>query len=299
MRMIRRKNKSKQPPPMKPQVRVKTIPIKDEKERQQIFLDLATSSEFDMRHRGIFEYYGKDLIAYKREKLSDQERNEFLRIFSKFMTDCLEDNCPSSWKNCQPTFWEELILTFYPHTMNISPDEKSTENFLGQLLRFVRWLDKRNGTSHYPIVENYALNAVSELKTCERLLNALFIIHYPHIFHDDWDFEADHERMMQKLDECVDKRSDLFEVTSIEDDSIVLTKFNSKKSYRVDGMPSELMIPGMLLMGMLGKHHRSQHWSWILTEGVYPPCGKRFITLMPPNVPIIKNVCLMDPIFPL
>jgi hypothetical protein len=215
------------------------------------------------------------------------------------MTDCIEDNCPSSWKHCQPSFWEELILTFYPHTMTISPDEKSTENFLGQLLTFVRWLDKKNGTSHYPIVENYALNAESELKTCERLLNTLFLIHYPRIFHDDWDFEADHERMMQNLDECVDKRSDLFEVTSIEDDSIVLTTFNSKKSYRVDGMPSELMIPSMLLMGMLGKHHRSQHWSWILTEGVYPPSGKRFITLMPPNVPIIKNVCLMDPISPL
>jgi hypothetical protein len=113
--------------------------------------------------------------------------------------------------------------------MTISPDEKSTENFLGQLLRFVRWLDKKNGTSHYPIVENYALNAVSELKTCERLLNALFIIHYPRIFHDDWDFEADQERMMQNLDECVDKRSDLFEVTSIDDDSVVVLQGVSGK----------------------------------------------------------------------
>jgi hypothetical protein len=100
--------------------------------------------------------------------------------------------------------------------------------------------------------------------------------------------------MIQQLDECVDKRSALFEVTRIDHHSIVLTVFNSKKSYLVKGMPSELMVPGMLLMGMIGQHHRSQHWSWILTEGVYPSCGKRFITLMPPNVPIIKNVCFMD-----
>jgi hypothetical protein len=178
--------------------------------------------------------------------------------------------------------------------MTISPDEKSTENFLGQLLTFVRWLDKKNGTSHYPIAENYALTAVTELKTCERLLNALFLIHYPRIFHEDWDFEADQERIIQKFDECVDKRSDLFEVSTIDHDSIVLTKFNSKKSYLVKGMPSELMVPGMLLMGVLGKHRRSQHWNWHFTDGVYPPSGKRFITLMPPNVPIIKNVCFMD-----
>jgi hypothetical protein len=294
--MKKRIKAKKQPPLMKPQVRVTEIPIKNEKHRQQIFMDLAVSSEFDMRHRGVFEYYGKDLIAYKREKPSDQDRNEFLRIFSKFMTDCLEDNCPSSWKHCQPSFWEELIYTFYPHTMRISPDEKFTENFLGQLLTFVRWLDKQNETSHYPIVENYALTAISELKTCERLLNALFLINYPRIFHEDWDYEADQQRMIQELDQCVYKRYGLFEVTNMDEDSVILTKFNSKKTYIVEGLPSELMVPGMTLMGMFGKYRRSQNWHWYFTEGVYPPSGKRFITVMPANVPVIKNVCLVDPI---
>jgi hypothetical protein len=294
--MKKRNKAKKQPSPMKPQIRVKEILIKDEKHRQQIFMDLAVSSEFDMRHRGVFEYYGKDLIAYKREKPSDKDRNEFLRIFSKFMTDCLEDNCPSSWKHCQPSFWEELIFTFYPHSMMISPDEKWTDSFLGQLLTFVRWLDKRYGTSHYPIAENYALTAVSELKACERLLNALFLINYPRIFHDDWDLEVDRERMIQNLDQCVSTCFDLFEVTSIDHDFVNLTKFNSKKSYFVIGLPSELMVPGMLLRGMLGKHPRSQYWNWQYTDGVYPASGKRFITVMPPNVPVIKNVCLIDPI---
>ena len=235
------------------------------------------------------------MIAYKRDKPSDQSRNEFLRIFSKFMTDCLEDTCPSSWKHCQPSFWEELIFTFFPHSMRISADEKQTETFLDELLKFVRWLDKQVGTAWYPIVENYALIALHELKACEHLLNSLFLINYPRIHHDDWNYEQDNQRILQQLKELVRKRDDLFEVTSIDKDSVNLTKFNSDQTYSIQGLPVELISPGMMMSGMIGKRRDTQHWNWYITEGIYPQRGKKFITLMPKNVSVLKSIGLIDP----
>lgn len=280
-----------------PQVRVTAHPIQSPQERQGIFMDLATSSEFDMRYRGLFEYYGKDMIAYKREKPSDQNLNEFLRVFSKFMTDCLEDNCPSSWKHCQPTFWEELIYTFYPHSMKISPDEKETEKFLEQLLKFVRWLDKRAGISWYPIVEDDALRAVNDLKQCERLLNSLFLIPFPRIHHDDWDHEQDHNKLVHHLEQCSKQMDGIFEVNGIVDDLVEVTELNSNRTYFFQGMPLENIVPGIILSGLVGKYRHTENWNWFLTEGVYPQRGKRFVTMMPPNIPVIKCVSLMEPSF--
>ncbi len=265
---------------MIPQVSVRAIPINSPKERQDIFRDLATSSEFDMRYRGVFEYYGKDLLIYKRLEPSDEARNEFLRILAKFMTECLEDNCPSSWKQCQPAFWEELIFAYFPHVMRISPDNKETENFISQLLKFIRWLDKQAGTSWYSLVEEYSLIAFPDLQKCEKLLNLIFLRDFPRIHHEDFNPRKNIEKLTKAYKQFPHKLDSLFEVTSITHDSIVLTEFGTKFTYCIQGLPDTLIQPGMIFNGILVKRNDELFWHWYLTDGIYPQRGKRYIDLV-------------------
>jgi hypothetical protein len=263
-----------------PQVKVWVQPFANPKERQEFLMNLAISTEFEMRHRGLLEFYGKDLIAYKRGHASDKNCNEFLRVFSKFMTDCLEDKCPSSWKECQPSFWEEFIFTFYPHHIKISPNEKEVETFLSQLKKFVRWLDQRAGTSWYPVIEEYASEAGPELKFCEHLLNGLFLRDFPRIHHDDWNLEKDYEKIEQKFNQFSDRLDSLFEVTSMIEDTIVLTEFNSNRTYYIKGLPGKLIKPGIIMSGAIGKRSGEKVWDWYETECIYPQRGKNYVTLV-------------------
>ncbi|MCQ6280879.1 hypothetical protein [Bacillus sp. EB600] len=281
-------------PEMMPQISVRMIPFNSPEEHQQMLRDLATSSEFDMRHRGLFEYYGKDFITYKRLKPFDQARNEFLRIIAKFMSECLEDNCPSSWKQCQPSFWEELIFTFYPHTMNISPNNNETENFIGQLLKFVRWLDKQAGTSWYPAVEEYALIAFPELQKCEKLLNSLFLRDYPRIHHEDYNPSQDFEKVNQQFNQCPIKLGGIYEVTSVLDDSVILMDLKTKQSYSIKGLPDDLIVPGMIMDGTIGKQKSDLFWYWYVTIGIFPQRAKNFIMNIPKNGPILKCLGILN-----
>jgi len=67
-----------------------------------------------MRYRGLLEYYGKDLVAYKKGQHSDDARNEFLHGFSAYMADFLEDDCPPSWKNVTRNLGKNLLLLLFP-----------------------------------------------------------------------------------------------------------------------------------------------------------------------------------------
>jgi hypothetical protein len=263
-----------------PQMRVRVQPFANPKERQEFLMNLAISAEFEMRHRGLLEFYGKDLIAYKQKNTSDKNCNEFLRVMSKFMTDWLEDKCPSSWKKCQPSFWEEFIFTFYPHSMKISPNKKEVETFLSQLRKFVRWLDRRAGTSWYPVIEEYASEAGPELKICEHLLNDILLSDFPRIHHDDWNLEQDYEKIKQKFNKFTDRLDSIFEVTSMIEDSIVLTEFNSNRTYYIKGLPCKLIKPGIIMSGAIGKRSGEIVWNWYQTEGIYPQRGKNYITLL-------------------
>ncbi|MEH7331629.1 hypothetical protein V7161_03265 [Neobacillus drentensis] len=261
------------------QVTAFTHEFANPKERQEFLMNLAISSEFDMRHRGLLQYYGKDFIAYKREKPSDHNRNEFLRVISKFMANCLEDNCPPSWQQCQSAFWEELIFTFFPHSMKITPNEKEVETFLFQLKKFVRWLDRRTGTSWYSVVEKFAREAGSELTICEWLLNALFLNDFPRIHHSDWNRNQDIEKVHQKFNQCSDKLDSIFEVTSRIEDTVVLTEFDTNRTYYIKGLPSKLIETGIIMSGMIGKRRGELVWNWFQTEGIYPQRGKKYLAL--------------------
>jgi hypothetical protein len=263
-----------------PQIKVLIKPFANSKEHQEMSKNLEIGAEFDMRYRGHFLYYGKDLIAYKLEKPFSKKRNDFLRDLSQYMSDHLEDNCPSSWKQCESSFWEEFIFTFYPHILKITPDEKEVETFLHQLKIFVQWIDKRVGTSFYPIIEKFIEESDSELKHCERLLNSIFLIDHPRMYQDDWNPVQDIEKINQKYEKCNDKLNSLFEVTKIMGDTIELTEFNSCRTYNLIGLTSKLFVPGIIMSGVIGKKSSDLVWNWYQTDGVYPRRGKKYITLI-------------------
>lgn len=244
-------------------------------ERQNMLRDIAISSEFEMRYRGLLEYYGKDFIAHKKEKPSDEKRNEFLRVISKYMTHYLEDDCPPSWKQCQPTFWEVLIYSFYPDHIKLSPNEEDVETFIFQLKKFVRWLDKRTGTSWYATIEQYTSEAFPELKICERIINRLFLNDFPRIHHDDWNFEEDLDRFDQIFSQCTNQVDSTFNVTKIIGDSVLLTELKTNCTYYIKGLPCDLIVPGIKMSGIIGKKSGDRCWNWYHTHGIYPSRGEK------------------------
>ena len=277
--MKKRSHTKPRPTETQPEVRMRVHHFESPNERQEFLKNLAISSEFEMRYRGLLDYYGKEFIDYKKQKPTDKNRNEFLRIISKFMTECLEDNCPSSWQQCQPSFWEELIFTFYPHCMQISTEEKEVETFLSQLKYFVKWLDKRVGTSWYPIVEEYSFIARSELKACEHLLNGLFLNDFPRIYQSDWDPEQDIEKINHKFEQCTDRLNSIFKVTSIIEDTVLLSEFETNHTYYIKSLPYKLIEIGMIMSGIIGKKSADLTWNWFQTDGIYPQRGKTYIKI--------------------
>jgi hypothetical protein len=264
----------------KPEVRAWVQPFANQQERQEFLMNVAISREFEMRYRGLVEYYGKELIAYKRERPLDKQRNEFLRVLSKFMTDCLEDNCPPSWKECNYSFWEEFIFTFCPLHMKISPEEKEVETFLSQLKEFVQWLDQRVGTTWYSIIETFSTEAAPELKVCEHLLNDIFLNDYPRIYEDDWNPMDDINRLDKDFAECKERRNSLFEVTNIIGDTVVLSEFNFNYTYKIKGLPLRSIKPGLIMSGVIGKKKGDLFWTWFETVGIFPQRGKSYIKLI-------------------
>ncbi|WP_462413143.1 hypothetical protein [Neobacillus sp. Marseille-QA0830] len=248
-------------------------------DQEEYLKNLAIGSEFELQPRGLFEFYGMDLIAYKSEKRSDKRRNEFLRVIAKLMTSHLENDCPLSWLQCQPSFWEELIFTAFPHMMRISPKEQETEQFLTQLQMFVQWLDDRVGTDWHPLIEDLAIKATPELKDCEHLLNALFLRDFPRIHHADWNPQNDIEKINLRFSQCKEKLDSLFEVTSRIDKTIVLTEFATNNIYYVKGLPVKWAVPGIIMSGVIGKQAGERIWRWFQTEGIYSQRGGKYLSL--------------------
>ncbi|EKN62671.1 SEC-C motif domain-containing protein [Neobacillus bataviensis LMG 21833] len=264
----------------KPQVTVAIKYFKNPKEHEDMVKNLEIGAKFDMRHRGHFLFYGKDFITYKLERPYDNDRNEFLRILSNFMSNILEDQCPSSWKKCKRPFWEELIFTHLPHVMRITPDQKQVETFLSQLKMFIQWLDKRVGTTWSPIVDKYSKEAVSDLKMAEHVLNALFLKDFPQLHQKDFSLKQDFEKIEQNFEQYTKTLDSLFEVTSIIDQITVLTEFNSNRTYYVKGLPTHLIVPGLIMIGGIGRKSGTLLWEWFQTEGIYPQKGRKYLKLI-------------------
>jgi hypothetical protein len=261
------------------EITVRSIKFLSPKEQQQFLMNMAIGAEFDMRQRAHYEYYGKELIDYKLGHISPKA-NEFLRVLSAFMANCLEDNCPPSWKECNATFWEELIFTFYPNLMKISQTQSETENFLLQLKKYVRWLDKRVGTNWFPVVEKLAEEAFPDLKNCEALLNDIFSHDFPRMYDSDWDPVADSQIWEQRYADCDNKLSSIFEVTSMIDKTVVVTEFETNKTYYIKDLPTKSFKQGLIMSGVIAKKEQEKAWTWFRTDGIYPNRGKAYIKLV-------------------
>ncbi|MBS4192348.1 hypothetical protein KHA94_19500 [Bacillus sp. FJAT-49705] len=262
-----------------PQVKVRKFPINCEQERKEVLQNIQISSQFNMRYRGLFEYYGKDLIAYKREKPRDQNRNEFLRIISIFMSFYLEDTCPTSWENCQPSFWEELMITIFPLHMHVTPQKKEVEKFLHELKKFVRWLDRRVGTSWSLTIENHINKYHDELKMCEVLLNTHFLLHFPQIHKsDNWDPLQNIKKLKEDSSEFNNTINSIFKICSTHENTTVLKDISDDRDFYVIGLDCNQTMEGILLDCSIGKKDSDIYWHWLFTEGVYPGNTSKYIS---------------------
>jgi hypothetical protein len=274
MRNSRQRRNASQASSM-PEVSVRVVPFTNTKERTEFFKNLAISSEFDMRQRGLLEYYGKDFITYKLEDPTNEKRNEFLRVIAQYMTTHLEDNCPPSWKACHSPFWEELIFAMIPHSLQINPNQNEAETYLSELKMFVKWLDKRAGTNWYPVVADFVKAASSDLIICESILHAIFLNHYPKLFQDDWNPFEDIENQEREYEQCADQVNSFFVVTRILDDLIELTDYRTDRMYQLKGLPTELMKPGLIMIGSIGRKRDDLYFKWYHTGGIYPPRARK------------------------
>lgn len=259
------------------ETRVWLQPFTNPDEHKEFLQKVKISSQFGLRYRGLLEFYGNDLIAYKLENPSSKPRNEFLEVLAMYFTVFLEADCPESWKECQPSFWEEFIFTFYPFHIKITPKEKEVEKFLSELKKFIRWLDRRVGSSWYKLIETYIEESSTELKKCEQIINRLYLHTFPRIHHDDWDFNMEFLLNTQQIEECKEAEMNIFEVENLNGPIVVVTSLDTNMTYYIKGLPYEIIMPGTLLSGTIGRKSGDWLWIWNQPESVFPPRARKYL----------------------
>lgn len=261
-----------------PNIRVFSQVFSDPSEHKEMLTKLQISSAFNLRYRGLVEFYGDDLIAYKLENTKSLSRNNFLHILGKYLSVYLEDSCPTSWKDCHPAFWEELILTYFPHLMKITPKEKEVEQFLSELKTFVHWLDCRVGCSWHPIILTYVNEYHSTLKDSEFVLNRLFLNSYPFIHDEKPNSPIDVSDFFHVTEDDVEEmKLSIFEVQNISGSIVVATELHKDYSYLIKGLPNETLSPGIIINGCISRRKQDWIWNWDFPEGVFPPKAKKYL----------------------
>ncbi|WP_458413232.1 hypothetical protein ACNQFZ_21035 [Schinkia sp. CFF1] len=258
-----------------PELRIWSIPFSNPNERIEILEKVSTSSQFGMRYRGLFEFYGDDLITYKREKPKCPLRNKFLQILSSYFTDYLEDDSPASWPGCQASFWEELIFVFFMLQIQVTNKEKEVETFLPELKKFTRWIDKRAGTNTHPLINKLIEKTKSELIICERLINHLYYKAYHELSKDYTDPQKEiNSTHNQEYNEVKDT---LFEISEINGEIAIASELFTNKKYLLNGLPNQMISPGTLIHGTIGKKYGHLVWNWLLPENVFPQRAKKYL----------------------
>jgi len=248
----------------------------NDEERNEILEKLAIGSQFDMRFRGLLQFYGDELTSYKRKIGNNEKGTEFLKVMSSYFTDYLEDVELTSWDECQSLFWEEFIFVYFPLYMKISRTQQQSTVFLSQLKEFVHWLDKEKKTSCTQYVDLFYDEAKIELVTCERLLKHFFSVHFLDIFNDDFDVQKIVEQIDQIDQDFPEKREGCFQVVKKYEKTIIVREIQTDLNYRIIDMPCHLIDKGMLLEGIIGRRTHEFSWKWLLTEGFYPEKAKKF-----------------------
>lgn len=262
-----------------PETRIKLIPLTGTQSRSEILKKIEISSQFNMRYRGLYEYYGDALIAYKKENPTDYFRNEFLRTFSSYLTDYLEDNMPASWHKCKKSFIELLLLIHLPNALKISKERNSMQHFISEFKNFSIWLDHKEKTMWTKMLTSYE-QTFHELQLCEELLNRLYLQMYPRFFASDWDYQKDLSRVSQLLEKCTEVEDNFFQINTIDGrDTVYFSNLHTKKQFQVNNFPIEEKFLGLILHGSIGRLEGHSSWSLLLTAGVYPMRAKRYLTL--------------------
>lgn len=264
---------------VKPETKIKLIPLTGTQSRSEILKKIEISSQFNMRYRGLFEYYGDDLIAYKKENPTDFFRNEFLRTFSSYLTDYLEDNMPASWNKCKKAFIELLLHIHLPNTIKISKERNSIQHFISEFKKFSIWLDQRKGTAWTKLIMPYN-ETIHELTLCEELLNKLYLQMYPQFFETNWDYEKDLTRIGKVLEESKDIEDNFFEIIKIEESTVLLANIFTNKQFQISDIPVDDRFLGIILHGSIGRLEGHTTWSLLLVAGLYPKGSKRYLTFM-------------------
>jgi hypothetical protein len=243
----------------------------------ELFEKVSIASQFGMHGRSLFEFYGEDLIAYKLKNPDSFSRNEFLTVLAKYLTVYLSDDCPSSWQECNAPFWEEFLFAFYPFLLKISRDEKEVEIFHAELKNFIRWLDKRVGISMQKVVDQYIHESYADLKECEHLLNRLYEHSFPRIHNDDWNFSIEFFKNLKRTEEYSEMKILIFEVKKIDGTTGEFISLDSLCPYYINGLPRDLLTPGRLLSGMIGRKKDEFVWTWHQPDSVFPKRAKQYL----------------------
>ncbi|QKY70766.1 hypothetical protein [Lentibacillus sp. CBA3610] len=250
-------------------------------EREEFVEKAKIAKQFDMPFRGLVEFYGDDLIAYKQKIGSCRHANAFLRIFTNYVADHLEDQCPTSWQACQPAFWEELIFAYFPSQLKITTKQSESELFLIQLKKFVRWLDQRTGCAWYPTVEKYTEEARTELIICERLFNNLVLRLFPNAHLKEQEREKDLDKIKNAIRAASEVYNSVYKVTAVTEDFITVTDIDSTRVFQIVGLPADELALGVLLEGVMGRyHHDDFFYTWFFTENVYPEKAENYFVFV-------------------
>ncbi|MGM8215352.1 hypothetical protein ACLIA0_07220 [Bacillaceae bacterium W0354] len=252
--------------------------FKNEDDRTEMLEKLKIGSQFDMRYRSVFFYYGNDFIAYKRKHPSSNKVNEFLRVICAYMANYLENDCPPSWKDCDTSYWEELIYVIYPNYITLKKKQNDSKTFLTQLKRFVYWLDKEHQTSLYPTLETLTNKALPALIECENLTNRLFLHAFPDKHHKYWD-PARALFKLQEGEENDQTYTGFFEVMDFDNNVLTVNDLVTGLSYSITNFPIINISRNVLLNGIISKNNNDFFWSWHCPIGVYPSEASQFIRL--------------------
>lgn len=266
-----------------PEYKVYFQPFLTPHDCHSFLMDLKDSRPIDLRLRGLLEYYGKDMISYLREKTKKKccsaECKDFLRVLGQYFTDYLEDKCPASWWDCNWLFWEEFLFAYYPHQMKLG-EEGRVDAFLNQLHSFVRWLDFNKKTSLLTLVNEYTQEARKQIQVCSRLLDHLFLARFPEAGQPDWDYQMDLDKLELELDACQAKMDSVFQIIGRQADLVEMRDIDTRKKYTMQTVQPDLFVPGLLLSGIMGMKKGETHWTWYMTEGIYPSQARPYINFV-------------------
>lgn len=174
------------------------------------------------------------------------------------------------------TFRLPLVL-LCPLLMQVNPTEQEVEQFLSELKQFVRWLDRKVGTSWYILIENYLEESYTSLKECEYLLNRLYLHTFPLIHDKDWNPHLDFIHYFQNIEEHNETKLSIFEVKNFNGPIVVVTAIDTNLSYFIKGLPFEILSLGTIISGTISRKKGDWIWNWNHPESVFPQRAKKYL----------------------